>query len=179
MNAKPKRTIAPELAAQPRVCLTCGIEFRPMSLGYNGRYCNSHCKYVAKYARDKSKNPNLTSEVVAYKRRRRRTDPLFNEKHKEQCATARNKTRDWLASYKLSIGCVDCGFKGHYAALQLDHEGPKSVAISQARSSIGRLKAEIEAGDCKVRCANCHAIKTWERKQKKSHDGPTGKGCDQ
>jgi len=75
------------------------------------------------------------------------------------------KVRDWLATYKLERGCIDCGYKTHSAALQLDHEGPKAVAISTARSSIARLRAEIESGQCKVRCANCHAIKTWERKQ--------------
>lgn len=64
----------------------------------------------------------------------------------------------------MSRGCVDCGYKEHYSALQLDHEGEKSMEIADARSSIARLKREIEAGRCKVRCANCHSIITWKRK---------------
>lgn len=51
------------------------------------------------------------------------------------------------------------------SALQLDHEGKKSVEIALARTSIDRLLAEIRNGECVVRCANCHSIKTWERKQ--------------
>jgi hypothetical protein len=79
-----------------------------------------------------------------------------------------SKAREWLAKYKLERGCVDCGYREHAAALQLDHEGPKAVEIAEARSSIRRLMAEIEAGQCKVRCANCHSIRTWERKQPKT-----------
>lgn len=48
--------------------------------------------------------------------------------------------------------------------LQLDHTGPKSMSIADARSSIRRLKDEIERGKCVVRCANCHAVKTAERR---------------
>lgn len=73
--------------------------------------------------------------------------------------------RAWLADYKMERGCVDCGFKEHPAALQLDHEGEKSIEIAAARTSVARLLKEIEDGECVVRCANCHSIKTWERKQ--------------
>lgn len=90
------------------------------------------------------------------------------EKHQAVARRYREQTREWLNDYKLSHRCVDCGYRAHPAALQLDHEGPKAVEIGHARSSIARLKAEIESGQCKVRCANCHSIRTWERKVAKT-----------
>jgi hypothetical protein len=90
-----------------------------------------------------------------------------NNEHQEHVHQARVRnvtTRKWLADYKLSRGCVDCGFGSHPAALQLDHEGEKSAEISSLRSSIVKMSKEIEAGKCIVRCANCHSIKTWAEK---------------
>lgn len=77
------------------------------------------------------------------------------------------KNMEWLENYKLSLGCIDCGYNSHSEALQLDHEGIKNAEISSLRYSIVKLKEEIEKGKCVVRCANCHAIKTRERKIKK------------
>lgn len=76
------------------------------------------------------------------------------------------KVRAWLAAYKLARGCKDCGYNKFACALQLDHEGPKTAAISMLRTSTARILAEIKHGRCVVRCANCHAVKTWERKNK-------------
>lgn len=84
---------------------------------------------------------------------------------------ARNKhaaIRAWLEEYKCSRGCADCGYNAHAEALQFDHEGEKSAAISQLRWSVPRMLEEIERGRCVVRCANCHAVKTRERKLARS-----------
>jgi LSD1 subclass zinc finger protein len=88
-------------------------------------------------------------------------------KHRANSAKSVRAVREWLAAYKLKLGCVDCGYNTNAAALQFDHEGPKLAAISELRSSKERILAEIKRGKCKVRCANCHAVKTWERKQPK------------
>lgn len=69
--------------------------------------------------------------------------------------------RQWLADYKQAAGCIDCGFDLHFSALQIDHTGEKSDSIANCRSSVARLKKEIDKGACVVRCANCHSIKTW------------------
>lgn len=69
--------------------------------------------------------------------------------------------RRFTDEYKMSRGCVDCGFRGHPAALHFDHViGVKNAAISKISSGRGRLNREIEK--CVIRCANCHAIKTVE-----------------
>ena len=78
--------------------------------------------------------------------------------------------QEYLRLLKL-VGCVDCGYNKHPAALQWDHLPGyvKICAVSsmavQSRYTIEDLKAEI--AKCKLVCANCHAIRTHNRRHKK------------
>lgn len=148
-------------------CAQCGKGFSPKPRGYNARYCSDTCKRRNQRDRLRQTNPEQFKVRRARSYAQTKAHPDRMKKHRENARLYRQKGREWLAAFKLSQGCVDCGYRDHAAALQLDHEGPKSVEIADARSSINRLKAEIEAGQCKVRCANCHSIRTWERKQAK------------
>ena len=74
---------------------------------------------------------------------------------------------EYVENLKKNGQCVDCGNKD-YRVLEFDHlpEFEKTAHISKAvrRSwSIKRLDEEI--AKCQIRCANCHKIKTWERKR--------------
>lgn len=146
-------------------CVVCNAEF-PVSKFTSGdaKYCSWPCSVKSRSARDRKLRP----EVLSRRRRsayvRVKGDERRYEAHKARARSSAQLARDWLKNYKMERGCADCGFKGHFAALELDHEGEKSVEISIARSSIARLKKEIEDGKCVVRCANCHAKKTWQRK---------------
>lgn len=136
-------------------CLWCR---QPFDGGPKARYCSMSCGgYFRRRARGVKGRENwgASAEAIA-----------AMQPYRDQGLPYGTAVRGWLADYKLKIGCVDCGYKEHFAALQLDHEGTKSVSIAKARTSIDRLLAEIESGECKVRCANCHAVKTWERKQR-------------
>lgn len=67
--------------------------------------------------------------------------------------------RRWLDAFKIREGCVDCGYKEHHAALHFDHvKGGKEINVCNAKS-IAQAKKEI--AKCVVRCANCHAAKTF------------------
>jgi hypothetical protein len=72
---------------------------------------------------------------------------------------------DEVSKVKVERGCIDCGYNEHPAALHFDHR-PGTVKLGDvARMTNGRrdlLWAEIEK--CDVRCANCHAVKTAERR---------------
>ena len=61
--------------------------------------------------------------------------------------------------------CIDCGYHGHLAALHFDHVDPtiKINALSNLLTNKGYdyLLLLHEARKCVIRCANCHAIKTW------------------
>ena len=68
---------------------------------------------------------------------------------------------------KLAFGCTDCGFNLHPAALDFDHlpgfEKSDTVATLVGAGKLELALAEIEK--CEVVCANCHRIRTAERKQ--------------
>lgn len=147
-----------------RNCIQCTAEFYPKPKGYNAKYCCDRCKKRNQRERLRKNNPDQLIQNRARSYQKTKDKPYAYQRHLEQGRSHTAATRKWLADYKLSEGCIDCGYKVNSVALQLDHEGIKSVAISDARSSIKRLQNEIELGKCVVRCANCHAVKTAERR---------------
>lgn len=88
-----------------------------------------------------------------------------------QCQNVARQTRyeaiyQSVVAYKLEAGCIDCGYREHPAALHFDHR-PGEVKVGNVavlmNSALSVLWAEIEK--CDVRCANCHAVKTAERRE--------------
>ena len=72
-----------------------------------------------------------------------------------------------LRRYKLLKGCVYCGYKKHFSALDFDHINriTKIKSISRLVTdtvSFKRIKDEVRK--CEVLCSNCHRIKTYETK---------------
>lgn len=67
---------------------------------------------------------------------------------------------------KLSRGCKDCGYAAHAQALQFDHIGnDKKMNVSDMiRSDYSWETIKVEIDKCEVRCANCHAVVTAQRK---------------
>lgn len=70
------------------------------------------------------------------------------------------RVKDWINDFKMTHGCVDCGWKVHPAGLDFDHVDGKTANISSLKS-IAAVQAEIDRHCCVVRCANCHRIKSW------------------
>jgi hypothetical protein len=71
----------------------------------------------------------------------------------------------WQRGYKLMVGCVDCGYNAHAEALDYDHcpnSGKLGCVARFIECSPATLWAEIQK--CEVRCANCHRVKTAERR---------------
>lgn len=136
-------------------CGSCGTQFE--STAPIAKYCGPRCREKAKYAK-RGYNPD---------RARRRWQQTLSDP--ERAARTRERNRAYLArvrayldEYKLAHGCVDCGYNENALALQFDHVGPnKTRDVSRCRS-IPTAQAEIEL--CVVRCANCHHIKTHERR---------------
>jgi hypothetical protein len=105
--------------------------------------------------------PNRTPRVETgkngtAKERRRRHFRNFARRYDQ-------RGREYLASVKLANGCMDCGFREFPEALDFDHvRGEKLFNVSQAiRRPLSILDAEI--AKCDIVCANCHAIRTFER----------------
>lgn len=92
-------------------------------------------------------------------------DAAYSEKKARQ--TQRRKYL--LGQYKVKCGCADCGWRGHPAALDFDHINPEDKAFHIAQSIAGRSVKGIfeEVRKCRVLCANCHRIHTYNEAQGK------------
>ena len=68
--------------------------------------------------------------------------------------------------YKLSRGCVDCGYSKRAVALQFDHvDDNKEFNVSDGlRRGLSLATIIKEMEKCEVRCANCHAEVTEDRR---------------
>jgi hypothetical protein len=96
---------------------------------------------------------------------KRRADPECRKRMWEKARKAARKRRDMLQEIKLSHGCADCGYKAHPEALDFDHRNPteKRFWISKIKTlSLASLMAEV--AKCDVVCANCHRIRTYNRR---------------
>ena len=86
----------------------------------------------------------------------------------KDCVSTRTKQRAaattaWMRQIKLERGCTDCGYNDNPVALQFDHiEDNKEFDIGSG-SGRNRDALEKEIAKCEVVCANCHAIRTYER----------------
>lgn len=86
------------------------------------------------------------------------------ERDKAYMLKRSSNLRDQLREYKLSKGCVDCGYRAHAAALDFDHIDGSTKHFTVAKAvawAPEKVWAEVEK--CEVVCANCHRIRTNER----------------
>jgi hypothetical protein len=116
-----------------------------------------------------NRSPKNRDGLHSYCRSCQRAHYLENgERHRANVrATSRRRRaalRDLVRS-QLGTGCVDCG-NLDIRVLEFDHvRGVKLGNISDLVRR-GRSAASIEAemAKCEVRCSNCHAIVTAERR---------------
>lgn len=117
---------------------------------------------------DKVKEANRRKRIRKYEPLKRKkwreikltNTPEYREKINKQMNDRATKVRRWLDNYKMEKGCIDCGYKNHHAALHFDHvRGTKKMNVCNSTSISGALN---EIKKCVVRCANCHAEKTFK-----------------
>lgn len=79
---------------------------------------------------------------------------------------ARLERQDFNDKLKLALGCADCGWAGWARGLDWDHSrGVKEHEISALVNHRGSIEDLIsETSKCDVVCANCHRVRTWERR---------------
>lgn len=104
--------------------------------------------------------------------------PCFRQYDKERYATidkerknanqrkTRVRQRDLIRQIKELYGCIDCKNTDH-RVLDFDHvRGIKSMDISIMVGRFSDATILDEIAKCDVRCANCHRIKTHERRER-------------
>lgn len=74
---------------------------------------------------------------------------------------------DWYLALKTGKPCADCGGAFHPAAMQWDHKPGV-----EKRANVGDLMRQAvkkhvldEIAKCDLVCANCHAVRTFERRR--------------
>lgn len=78
------------------------------------------------------------------------------------------ETMEWMRTLK-SKPCTDCGHIFNSVAMQWDHiASDKTINIADAiKKGWSKKRILIEVGKCELVCANCHAVRTWNRKNLK------------
>ena len=95
--------------------------------------------------------------------------PRNKKKHIGYINNIKNKIIDYVLDYKKRSKCLDCGLKGfqHPEVLDFDHiNDDKEFNISEfRRHTSGFNKVKKEISKCEIVCANCHRIRTANRKK--------------
>lgn len=76
-----------------------------------------------------------------------------------------DEKRKVLREYLTQVGCTDCGYNAHYAALEFDHL-PGTVKVKNVMAMCWNSWSAIwaEVAKCEVVCSNCHSVRTHERR---------------
>jgi len=84
----------------------------------------------------------------------------------------------WLNKIKLHAGCFICGYREHAVALEFDHLSREDKKFTVSARNITRSLSSIfaEIRKCRVLCANCHRVHSYESKHFNSIAG-TGGTC--
>ena len=101
---------------------------------------------------------------------RRSYDALYHQRNKQKrLAQKRDLELRWDAWYQaLKSGqCVYCGGTFHPAAMQFDHPPGvrKSGNVGDIRRRHNRPRLLAEIAKCELVCANCHAMRTFNRRR--------------
>jgi len=135
-------------------------------------------KYRREYMREwRKRNPECDRE---YTRRYRLRNPekckIIAEKSRlrhldtgRRCSLkSKSKRRGMIDAIKLKYGCADCGYNEHACALDFDHVRGKKLFAIASYITLAWPRIEKEIAKCEVVCANCHRIRTAQRRKKKS-----------
>jgi hypothetical protein len=108
--------------------------------------------------------------AVAIAKYRGRGDPLcarcyYRTNAASKGSRYRRGVREYVISVKSKARCADCGGKFPPVCMHFDHvpeRGQKLFNIGNSNYALEVTKAEM--AKCDIVCANCHAIRTWNRK---------------
>lgn len=93
---------------------------------------------------------------------------LNKDRHKEKSYQYRRIVRNYIVRIRIIVPCKDCGKNYHWTMMQFDHiKGKKIFNICSGPSQYGIDKVKDEITKCEIVCANCHAARTWKRKNKR------------
>lgn len=144
-----------------RPCVVCGTSFAAKR--DSAKICSEPCRYRAR-------GPRRYDPAASRARRLNRLNrPDYRKSVNAQANARIRAVKDWINAYKVEQGCIDCGYRAHAVALDIDHMDGKTKNIANLKS-IAAVQAEIARHGCVVRCSNCHRVKSWETRTWDRHD---------
>lgn len=87
------------------------------------------------------------------------------EKQKDSVRQRQDRVRKEFQQFKEKNPCADCGNFYPYYVMQFDHVSDKKFTVSSQSASFGSKRFMKELKKCDLVCANCHAIRTFKRRQ--------------
>ena len=84
-----------------------------------------------------------------------------------------NEMVAWYRALKDELPCADCGLAFHHAAMTWDHL-PGELKLSDVSSLLQRHSRKTileEIAKCELVCANCHAVRTFNRRRDVAQPG--------
>jgi 5-methylcytosine-specific restriction endonuclease McrA len=123
-------------------CITCDL---PFDKKYNcQKYCSDKCRWAS---------------------------PKHAAKRKKDRRSLRDRRLFFIRALKIILGCELCGYRKHPSALQFDHINPEDKLMSVSKAHSWGLKETLEEmSKCRVLCANCHAIHSYNQWTVKKND---------
>lgn len=104
-------------------------------------------------------------ECTAGHDRARRDDPEKRAEYAARNSRVAGEFREWLWAEK-SKPCTDCGGTFHPVAMDYDHLPGfvKEFEIGMAAAGRSRAAVLAEMAKCELVCANCHRVRTHQRR---------------
>lgn len=112
--------------------------------------------------------PRYTDAELAWRKQHPRShnsNTRTNNRARTRARYAKNLAL--VQATKVARGCADCGYNAHPVALDFDHlPGTDKISGISRMMSIGNFIAlEKELEKCEVVCANCHRIRSSNRRE--------------
>lgn len=90
-----------------------------------------------------------------------------NPKEKERILSSNRRRKTFLTDFvrkAKDVPCADCGGRFPSVCMDFDHIKDKTFTIAQNKHRWGLKTLQAEIDKCDVVCANCHRIRTKERR---------------
>ena len=123
-------------------------------------------KYICNVEGCDKERRRLTYCTRHYKLNYRNGDPTIQKRATSTFGKSAKARKTYVEAYKLDRGCIDCGYSAHPAALDFDHL-PGTVKVRDIKSGqqLGWQALLDVIAKCEIVCANCHRIRTTERRR--------------
>jgi hypothetical protein len=100
---------------------------------------------------------------------RRTYDAAYHRRTRQRRLAQKRRYHEELLEWHRALkraACSDCGGRFHHAAMEWDHRVPETKS-DDVSSMVGKTHSKrqilAEIAKCDLVCANCHAVRTYER----------------